>query len=135
MHLIRFTLVAGLFALAVGAAPGGQVLKVRIFPINGSSESGMATLTPRGTDVVISIAVAGLQPGVREQFAHLHKGTCEHVAAPTIYVLQPVRNGRSTTRLQDVGLEKLIHGTYSVLIHASSSPNSAHVACGTVSGA
>ena len=103
--------------------------------MNGSGVSGTATLTPAGTGLIVEIVLRGADARGPQRFAHFHHGTCEHVSSPAIYVLSPVRNGRSISRLYDVGLEELLHGTYSVLIHASSSRESKHVACGTVAGA
>jgi hypothetical protein len=110
-----------------------QTVKVALLPVDGSRIHGTAILTPRGTDLFVSIVVQGANDGAH--FAHFHRGTCEHVEAAAMYLLNSVRGGRSTTRLRDISLQRLVHGTYSVLIHAGSSQASRHAACGTISGA
>ncbi|HLI96882.1 MAG TPA: hypothetical protein VKT72_12445 [Candidatus Baltobacteraceae bacterium] len=119
----------------IAASPPLQPVEVRLSPMGGSGVRGLATLTPRGTGIIVTIVLYGPQAKGQVRFAHFHRGTCERVSSPTMYVLAPIRNGRSTTRLLDVGLEQLLHGTYSVLVHASSSRVSKHVACGTIAGA
>lgn len=122
-------------AVTIAAAPGKQAVKVQLNAVDASGISGMAFLTPRGTDLMVDIVLSGVKNSSSAHYAHLHRGTCEHIESPTIYVLQLVRDGRSTTRLKNIGLQTLIHGTYSVLIHAGASAGSRHVACGTISGA
>lgn len=118
-------------ALAVSSPP---TIKLDLLPLHGSGEHGTATLTPHGTSLIISIQMVGLPPETI-QYAHFHKGTCEHIESPVVYELQPIRNGRSTTTLESVSLDMLLRGTYSILIHKTSSHTSPHVACGTVAGA
>lgn len=132
--LFRGAVAAATFAVAIAATPESQTLKVRLYPMYGSAVRGTATIVQRGTDVLVNIDLVGTARGTA-QFAHLHRGTCEHVAASTVYELQPIRNGRSTTRLTDVDIVVFTHRTYSILIHKTLSRGSAHVACGTISGA
>lgn len=134
MRIAR-TIVIGLTLAGATAALAPSTIEVRLSPMHGSGEHGVATLTPRGTGLIVSIVMAGTKPGAPAQFAHFHRGTCEHVESPSVYELQPVRNGRSTTTLEAVSLDMLLHGTYSILIHETLSHTSAHVACGTISGA
>ena len=133
MQLIQ-TIAMGLTLTAAIAASAPPTIKLDLLPLHGSRERGTATLTPRGTGLIISIEVVGAGSGAT-QFAHFHRGTCEHIESPAVYELQPVRNGRSTTTLETVSLDSLIHGTYSILIHKTLSHTSPHVACGTVAGA
>jgi|SRR5579862_7825040 len=131
----RAMLVSMLLALTIAASPGPPTLTVPLHPLHASNERGTATIAQRGSGLIITIRVTGTPSGASPQFVHFHRGTCEHVAAPTVYELEPIRNGRSTTQLTDIGFEALIHGEYSIVIHATSSPSSPHVACGTVAGA
>lgn len=103
-----------------------------LLPLHGSSERGTATLTPLGTGLIIAIKMVG---AAHPQYAHFHRGTCEHIEATAVYELQPIRNGRSTTTLTTVSLDMLLHGTYSILIHEALSHASPHVACAAVAGA
>lgn len=128
-------IVLTLTAVWIGAAPQLQPLKVRLYAVNGSHEAGVATIVQRGSNVIITIDVTGAQTGSASQFAHLHRGTCEHIEAPTMYELQPVVGGHSKTRIPDVTLATFTRATYSILIHKSASHSAPHVACGTISGA
>jgi hypothetical protein len=134
MNGLRAALICLAFTLALGATPGPQTLDIRLNPLGASREHGTATLVQHGSGLVVTVVVTGGASGV-VQFAHFHRGTCEHIAASTIYELNPIRNGHSTTLLVDVGFEDLLHGTYSVVIHKTLSHASPHVACGTISGA
>lgn len=127
-------IVIGLTLTGVIAASPPPAINVNLVPLHGSGERGKATLMARGTGLVITIEMVGAGPGAT-QFAHFHRGTCEHVESPAVYELQPVHNGRSTTTLETVSLEMLLHGTYSILIHKTSAHTSAHVSCGTIAGA
>ncbi len=131
----RATLVSILMALAIAASPGPPMLTVRLYPLHASSEHGTATITQRGSGLIITILVTGTPSGASQQFVHFHRGTCEHIAVPAVYELEPIRNGRSTTELTDIGFETLIHGEYSIVVHETLSHGSPHVACGTVAGA
>ena len=122
------------FIFALGATPGPQTLDIRLDPLGASREHGKATLLQRGSGLMVTVVVTGGPTGV-SQFAHFHKGACEHIAAATVYELNPIRNGHSTTLLTDVSFGDLVRGTYSIVIHKTSSHGSPHVACGTISGA
>jgi hypothetical protein len=134
MNGLRAALICLGFTLALGATPGPLTLDVRLDPLGGSREHGKATLVQHGSGLIVTVDVTGGASGVT-QYAHFHRGTCEHIAASTTYELNPIRNGHSTTLLMDVGLEDLLHATYSVVIHKTSSHSSPHVACGMISGA
>ncbi|MGC9991643.1 MAG: hypothetical protein ABSD52_04465 [Candidatus Cybelea sp.] len=131
----RARLVSILMTLAIAASPGPPTLTVSLYPLHGSNERGTATITQRGSGLIITIHVTGTTSGASPQFAHFHRGTCEHIATPTVYELEPIRNGQSTTQLTDIGFEALIHGEYSIVIHKTLSHGSPHVSCGTVAGA
>jgi len=107
---------------------------LRLYPLHASNEHGTATITQRGSGLIITILVTGAPSGA-PQFVHFHRGTCEHIASPAVYELEPIRNGHSTTQLTDVGFEALMHGEYAIVIHETLSHSSPHVACGTVAGA
>lgn len=133
MPLFRAPAIVLTLAAALIAATPLQPLKVRLYPLKGSHEAGTATIVQRGSNVIVTIEVTGMGSG-SVQFAHLHRGTCEHIEAPTMYELKPVTGGHSTTRLSDITLATFSRATYSILIHKSASHSAPHVACGTISG-
>lgn len=135
MSLFRAPVIVVTLAVVLAATTQLRPLNVRLYALNGSHEHGTATIVQRGSNVIVTIEVTGAEAGTESQFAHLHRGTCEHIEAPTMYVLEPVRNGHSTTRITDVTLATFTRATYSILIHKTASHSASHVACGTISGA
>jgi hypothetical protein len=130
----RTLLLSILMTLTIAASPGPATLTLTLYPLHGSNERGTATIAQRGSGLIVTIVVTGVPSGAT-QFAHFHRGTCEHIAASTVYELEPIRNGRSTTHLTDIGFEALVHGEYSIVVHQTTSHDSPHVACATVAGA
>lgn len=122
-------LAASLAASTTASAAQGSetiVLHAR----QGSGEHGTATLTQRGSDLVVVIAVSGFPRNGTPQAAHLHTGTCEHLGTKRPYELNPVVNGRSTTTLHGADLDALGRAGDSISIHKLLANISLHVACG-----
>lgn len=113
---------------AASAAPRSETIVLHAR--QGSGEHGTATLTQRGPDLLVVIAVAGFPANGTPQAAHLHTGTCEHLGTKRPYELNPVVNGRSTTTLRNVDLGALGRAGDSISIHKLLANVSLHVACG-----
>jgi hypothetical protein len=99
-------------ALADAAAP----IVVHLNAMNGSGESGTATLTPKGAQTVVELKLTGAPDG--PQPAHFHTGTCANYAPRPLYPLEAVKKGVSTTTL-DVPMDKLTAGDLVINIHHS----------------
>jgi hypothetical protein len=124
-----FVLSVALAALvpATAIADGGQTVVVTLNALNGSGESGTATLRAQGSKTVVVIKLAN-GSGV-EQPAHFHVGTCDKYQPRPLYPLEDVVNGQSTTTL-NVPIEKLTGGDLIVNVHKSYADIATQAACG-----
>jgi Cu/Zn superoxide dismutase len=129
------------FALAAAAAValGGATLvsahaattavTVDMKALNGSGESGTATLTQQsdGVKVVVTLknAPAEAQP------THIHIGTCGNIKGAE-YALVNVTNGTSTSLVGGVKLDDLLKGHYAINVHKSTSDLGTYVSCGDI---
>ncbi len=112
-------------AMPMAKAP----LTIPIKPLNGSGESGTATLTdtPAGLKVVLSIKGAPAAP----QPAHIHKGSCAKLDPKPAYPLTSVIGGKSTTVVKGETIGELL-GKYAINVHKSTTDIPTYVACGDV---
>jgi len=112
---------AALLALLVVAAAfvpaaADESIRVPLAAMNGSGESGVAILTPRGGKTLVQLQVHGGRGD--PQPAHFHTGTCDKYAPRPLYMLAAVVKGESTTTV-DVPIEKLTAGDLVVNVHKS----------------
>jgi len=137
----RFVTLAAALALVAGLAPaiaadklaGAMMMKapltIPVKALNGSGESGTATLTDTkaGLKVVISLtgAPAGPQP------AHIHKGSCAKLDPKPEYPLSSVVDGKSTTVVPGVTIGQIL-GKTAVNVHKSTTDIPTYFACGDV---
>lgn len=98
--------------------------------LNGSGETGTATLTEEsdGVKVVVSLknAPAAAQP------THIHIGTCGNISKAPEYALVSLENGSSTSVVKGVSLDDLLKGHYAINVHKSASDLGTYVACGDI---
>jgi Cu/Zn superoxide dismutase len=123
---IAALLVAPAFA---GAADKDNSVKIKLGAMNGSNETGTATLIPKGekTTVVIDVANAPKDP----QPAHFHLGTCDKYNPHHEYNLEAVVDGKSTTTL-DAPVSKLVGGDMVINVHKSAVDVATISACAIV---
>lgn len=132
MHT-RALVVAALCAALAAAVPvqapadGSGTVVVTLDSLNGSGESGTATLKPAGSKTVVTIRLSGGSDV--EQPAHFHAGTCEKYEPRPLYPLNDVVDGKSTTTL-DVPIAKLTGGDLIVNVHKSYADIATQAACG-----
>jgi hypothetical protein len=130
--IVRTRAVAALAALVLSAASaamadsGGSVV-VKMEAMNGSGESGTATLKPNGNKTVVVIKLAG--GSAVEQPAHFHAGTCEKYEPRPLYGLNDVVNGTSTTTV-NVSIDKLTAGNLIINVHKSYDDIATQTSCG-----
>jgi hypothetical protein len=107
-------------------------LIVPIKALNGSGESGTATLTDTkaGLKVVLSLKGGGADP----QPAHIHDGSCAKLDPKPKYPLSNVVDGKSTTVVKGVTIGELL-GHYAINVHKSTTDIPTYVACGDVAKA
>jgi len=132
MNVSRFAIAfAAAAALTAAAAPAATTaVTVDMKALNGSGETGTATLTQEtdGTKVVISLknAPAAAQP------THIHIGTCGNINKAPEYPLTSVENGASTTVVKGVTLDSLLQGHYAINVHKSTDDLGTYVSCGDI---
>jgi hypothetical protein len=105
-----------LVSAALLPAAADEAIRVPLVAMNGSGESGVAILTPRGGKTVVQLQVHGGSGD--PQPAHFHTGTCDKYAPRPLYMLAAVVKGESTTTV-DVPIEKLTAGDLVVNVHKS----------------
>jgi hypothetical protein len=110
------------------AAPEGRTIEVELADLEGSGQSGTATLTELGenrTRVAIELhgTPGGLQP------ADVREGSCDRITNEPGFELTPLADGRSESEI-DVGLTTLQESDYVLVVQRSEQEPDAHVACG-----
>lgn len=119
-------------APSTAAQASSGAVEVTLGELNGSGETGTATLMPAGagkTRVVAEI----MNATSRSQPAHIHRGTCAQLDPTPLYGLVNVQNGRSET-VVDVPLSKLTAGGLALNVHQSNDQLDRYVACGNLPG-
>lgn len=113
---LAVALTAAFLVAPVLAGAADNSVKIKLAAMNGSSESGTATLIPKGDKTVVVIDVAN---GPKEpQPSHFHLGTCEKYNPHHEYNLEAVVDGKSTTTL-DAPIAKLVTGEMVINVHKS----------------
>jgi Cu/Zn superoxide dismutase len=132
---LAVSLLVALGGTAFAAAGKGMMsettsVKVTMNAQHNSKESGTATLTQKGKDVVVTISLSnakGTQP------AHIHPGTCAKLNPSPKYMLSNVVNGKSTTTVKNLDLDELWeHGPFAVNVHKSTKDLKTYVSCGDI---
>ncbi len=120
-------ILCGAIAL-LGAAP--STVTVHLTAQNNSGQSGTATLTQKGSDVVVNLTMNGIPSGVAEP-AHIHPGTCAKLNPAPKYPLTNATDGTTTTTIHNVMLSSLLGGNYAINVHNAKNL-SIYVACGDI---
>ncbi|MGZ3497009.1 MAG: CHRD domain-containing protein [Vulcanimicrobiaceae bacterium] len=127
--------LAGTFASAQGTMNNakmtmGKSVTVQLKPENNSGETGTATLTQEGSNVLVKVSLTGAPKTA--QPAHIHEGTCAKLNPAPKYPLSSVVDGKSTTVVKDVKLSELTSGSYAINVHKSTEDLKTYVACGDI---
>jgi hypothetical protein len=126
--------IAAILVLGSGAAAladDAMTVVVQMNGLNGSGESGTATLVAHGNKTTVTIKLANGSD--TEQPAHFHTGTCDNYAPRPLYPLNDVVDGKSTTTI-NVPLDKLIAGDLIINVHKSYADIATQAACATSKG-
>lgn len=135
MKRIRLALTAAAVVALAGvtlaaAHAATTAVTVDMKALNGSGETGTATLTQEsdGVKVVVSLknAPADAQP------THIHIGTCGNISKAPEYALVSLQNGSSTSVVKGVSLADLLKGHYAINVHKSASDLGTYVSCGDI---
>jgi Cu/Zn superoxide dismutase len=113
-----FAVLAAMVAQSPVGTQGAheQSVHIKLDAMNGSGETGIATLTPKNdkTEIVVVMTPASKDP----QPAHFHEGTCEKYAPKPKYQLNSIVDGKSMT-LVDARIAKLANGEMVINVHKS----------------
>ena len=115
----------GTYTSCGNVAAAGQFLTIILDELDGSGQSGFATLTARGdqTEVVLSGTV-----GISE-LNHIHTGTCSNLGG-VVHALTNMADGASVTTV-DATLASLMTGSFAVNLHKDGEPGT-YTSCGNV---
>jgi hypothetical protein len=115
--------------LACGEEAGSDRIEISLQELNGSGQSGMATLTASGgsTEVVLSLGGGNMT----SKPVHIHNGQCGPALAGVAHGLTDFTDGKSVTMLDGVTLESLMTGTFAINAHNAEDP-SVYTACGNI---
>lgn len=124
----------GLGGAAIADTPSSSAMPASLtIPIkaqNGSGETGSATLTQKGSDVLVTISLAG--GGSDAQPVHIHPGTCATLDPAPKYPLTSIVDGKSVSTVKGVNLTDLETGAFAINVHKSTSDLKTYVACGDI---
>lgn len=115
---------------AAGVAASSDKVMVDLAEVDGSGESGTATLTAMGdqTRVVLELR----NPTTDSQPAHIHEGSCgPGLNTAPLHGLLNVMQGRSET-IVNVPLPELTTGGLAINVHQSNAKLDTYVACGNL---
>ena len=104
-----------------------RTVVIPLAPLNGSGETGTATLRAQGSQTIVTVDLAN--GSSTKQPAHFHVGTCERYQPRPLYPINDIVDGKSTTTL-DIPIEKLVDGTLILNVHKSYSDIATQAACG-----
>lgn len=146
---VALGLIAAATAVAAATAGAGTngVIRVALHPLNGSRQSGVATLTPTSDGYIVVVQLSGkqIQPGEHD---HIHTLSCaryariaRHPNAPTAaqinkqlatvsFSLNDIYHGRSKTTVP-LPLARVTKGGFSINVHEPGPPYTA-LACGDI---
>ena len=101
---------------SLGPARADDAIRIPLGAMNGSGESGVAILTPKGAKTLVQLQLHGGSGD--PQPTHFHTGTCDKYGPRPLYMLAAVVKGESTTTV-DVPIEKLTAGDLVINVHKS----------------
>src|SRR5690348_16343373 len=110
----------------IADTPGSATIQMRA--LNGSGETGTATLERVGDKVKVTIDVTGEPHGASEP-AHVHFGRCPNIKAVPAYNVGPVVDGKASA-IVDLTWDQIDSGAYVVNVHESTEMLGKYVSCG-----
>ncbi len=133
MNVSRISLAGlALFALSLStaAAAAPTTLTIEMKALNGSNETGSATLTQQddGVKVVVTLKNAP----AADQPTHIHAGTCGKINAAPEWPLTSLSNGTSTSVVKGVTMAQLLSTPYAINVHKSTLDLATYVSCGDI---
>lgn len=133
---MKTSVAAGLLAITIAASFGtaalakNDTISVEMKQLNGSGETGTATLTQRENGVEVTLALKNAPKG--DQPTHIHAGTCGNINKAPEYPLSNTTDGTSKTFLKGLKLSDLTSSKYAINVHKSADDLGTYVACGDI---
>ncbi len=132
----RITWLPMVLVLAVAVACGNEAgsggtdrVEISLDELNGSGQSGTATLTASGEAIKVVLSIGG--GTVKSEKVHIHKGQCGADLKGVAHGLTDFTGGNSVTTLETVSLESLQTGGFAVNAHKAGDPK-VYTACGNI---
>jgi hypothetical protein len=127
-NLIMILLLGGLFSDAALALD--DAITVNLKALNGSGETGSATLLPEGDKTKVVILIPKAPQGVAQP-VHIHPGRCDNMDKAPKWPLEAVKDGQSTT-VVPVSLETILQDKVAINVHKSATEVQVDVSCGNI---
>ena len=110
-----------------------NVVLIALTEQNSSGQSGWARLTATGIDTEVTLSLSSSD--IVTDIIDIHEGQCGSGVGTFAYDLTDLSRGASTTLLEDVSLESLLTGDFTIIAHHiedSSLHTAIHTACGNL---
>ncbi|MDQ3086453.1 MAG: hypothetical protein M3Q67_06605 [Actinomycetota bacterium] len=109
----------------------GDEVTVELSEVDGSGQTGTATLTADGEMTNVSISIDG-DPVSESQPAHIHEGNCGDELNPEpLYGLPNVADGSSEATVE-ASVETLTGDDYAINLHMSDDDLETYTSCGNI---
>ena len=110
--------------------PASASVTVQMNQLNGSGQTGTATLTQIGDKVSVSVHING-EPASASEPAHVHFGRCPVIKAIPAYNVGPIVGGKAAN-VVDLNWKEINSGKYVLNVHESASQLGNYVSCGNI---
>ncbi|MCH2511333.1 MAG: CHRD domain-containing protein [Dehalococcoidia bacterium] len=115
----------GVYSSCGDIAVTGQSLTIALGELNGSGQSGWATLTAQGEQALVVVSAT---PGISD-LAHIHDGNCQTLGG-VAHGLSDT-SGDSSSAVVDATLGSLIAGAFAINLHTDGNPG-VYSSCGDI---
>ena len=113
------------------AKMAGKTLTIKMVAQNGSKQDGTATITDKGTGIVVSVKLTNA-PAASSEPAHIHKGTCATLDPVPWKPLKNVVGGTAQSTVPGVTIAMLQKAKYAINVHKSLNDLKTYVSCGDI---
>ncbi|HEV3152263.1 MAG TPA: hypothetical protein VGZ02_00505 [Candidatus Baltobacteraceae bacterium] len=110
-------------------ALSGKVLNINMGAMNGSKQDGTASVSDKGTGIVVVVHLNNEPKGASEP-SHIHQGTCKNINPAPWKLLKNVVDGSATSTVAGVTVAQLKKAHYAINVHKSANDLKTYVSCG-----
>ncbi len=108
---------------------GGTEVEISLDELNGSGQSGTATLTSSGGAIKVVLSIG--EGTLKSEKVHIHNGQCGPDLGGVVHGLTDFADGNSVSTVEGVSLESLMTGGFAVNAHQAGNPK-VYTACGNI---